>query len=137
MDDKRIRYVNRIITLDRINWDNTITILDKENITDILDEFDKHYGLKLINSQEETSIKIEYSNIIWQYRIYYGSCKRKYNNLTNDDERWTVIEKYIESDLKMIGLENLKDNILLSLKNNEYYQYKIEKDEQFKKYCIK
>ena len=137
MDDKRIRYVNRIITLDRINWDNTITIWDKENITDILDEFDKHYGLKLINSQEETSIKIEYSNIIWQYRIYYGSCKRKYNNLTNDDERWTVIEKYIESDLKMIGLENLKDNILLSLKNNEHYQYKIEKDEQFKKYCIK
>ena len=53
MDDKRIRYVNRIITLDRINWDTNITIWDKENITDILDEFDKHYGLKLINSQEE------------------------------------------------------------------------------------
>lgn len=136
MDNKRTRYVNRIIILDRINWDYNITLWDKEDITDILDEFYKHHGLKLINFQEEVFVKIEYSNIIWQYRIYYSSCKRKYHNLTNDDERWKAVEKYIESDLKMIGLEILKDNILLSLKNNEHYEYKLEKQEQFKRYCV-
>ena len=136
MNNKRRKYVNRIIILDRIDWDYDITLWDKEDISDILDELYKEYGLKLINFKEEVFIKIEYSNIIWQYKFYYGSCKRKYHNLTTNDERWPVIEKYIESDLKMIGLENLKDNILLLHKNNENYEYRIEKEEQFKRYCI-
>lgn len=137
MDNKRIRYINRIFTIDKINQSIELTIWDKEDITNFLNEYDKHYGLKLINSKEEIFIKIEYSNIIWQYRIYLGSYKRKYLFLTTNDERWQTIEKFIDSDLKMIGLENLKNDILLSLKNNEYYEYKIKKDEQFKKYCVK
>ncbi len=136
MNNKRIRYVNRIFTLDKINQSIELTIWDKENITDYLNEYEKHYGLKLINSKELIFIQVEYSNMIWKYRIYLGSYKRKYSSLTINDERWQIIEKDVESDLKMIGLENLKNNILLSLKKNEYYEYKIEKDEQFKRYCV-
>lgn len=136
MNNKRIRYVNRVFTLDKINQSIELTIWDKENITDYLNEYEKHYGLKLINSKELIFIQVEYSNMIWKYRIYLGSYKRKYSSLTINDERWQIIEKDVESDLKMIGLENLKNNILLSLKKNEYYEYKIEKDEQFKRYCV-
>ncbi len=136
MNNKRIRYVNRIFTLDKINQSIELTIWDKENITDYLNEYEKHYGLKLINSKELIFIQVEYSNMIWKYRIYLGSYKRKYSSLTINDERWQIIEKDVESDLKMIGLENLKNDILLSLKKNEYYEYKIEKDEQFKRYCV-
>ena len=137
MDKKRIRYVNRIFTLDRINQSIELTIWDKEDITDNIKEYDKHYGLKLLSDKEVVFIKVEYSNMIWQYRIYLGSYKRKYSFLTIDDDRWVIIENDILSDLKMMGIENLKDKVMLSLINNEYYEYKILKDIQFKKYCIK
>ena len=136
MKDKRIRYINKIFTLDRINKSIELTIWDKENINDYLNEFDKHYGLKLINEKEKILVTVEYPNIIWQYRIYYGSYKKKYHTLTKDDERWIYIEKNIESDLKMTGLDELKDEILQSLKNNKYYKYSTKKVEQFKRYCI-
>ena len=136
MNNKRIRYVNRIFTLDRINQSPQLTIWDKEDITDYLNENEKHYGLKLINDKEVVFTKIEYTNMIWQYRIYLGSYRRKYLSLTINDERWHTIEKDILSDLKMMGLENLKDDIMKSFKNNQYYEYKIVKDEQFKRYCV-
>lgn len=36
----------------------------------------------------------------------------------------------------MIDLEKLKDKVLKSLKNKEYFEYKIKIGKQFKKYCV-
>lgn len=136
MNDKRIRYVTTIFTLDRIHQSIGITIWDNEDLSDIIKAEEKHYGLKMISSKEELLIEIEYTNIIWKYRIYYGSYKKKYKPLIKDDERWEMIDNQLARDLKMIGLDALKDKALLSLKNNEYFEYKNKIDKQFKRYCV-
>ena len=38
--------------------------------------------------------------------------------------------------LKMMGLEDLKEDVLTNLKNNKYFEYKTKKEGQFKNYCI-
>lgn len=136
MNDKRTRFITTIFTLDRImhsinhiNWDN-------EDVSNLIKEYEKHYGLKLINLKEEILIIAEYNNIIWVYRIYYGSYKKQYKSLIEDDDRWQTIEKQIQFDLKTMGVDILKDKVLLSLKNKEYFEYKIKIEKQFKKYCI-
>lgn len=95
-----------------------------------------HYGLKIISEQKENFITIEYSNIIWEYKILFGSYKKKYKPLTENDERWQFIEESLKSDLKTIGLSHLKEEILTSLKKKEYFKYQKVTDMQFKKYCI-
>lgn len=136
MNNKRIRYITSIFTLDRIDQSVGITIWDDGDISKFVEEQEKHYGLKLISSNKEVLIEIEYTNIIWKYRIYYGSYKKRYKVLTADDERWKEIETRVFTDLKVFGMEKLKDKILLCLKNKEYFEYKEKTDIQFKKYCI-
>lgn len=135
--NKRTRYIAKIFTLDRIQDSLDITTWSQEDILNSLSYYDKHYGLKLISQKEETLVIATYTNIIWNYKIYYGSYKKKYQELQEEDERWKKISKEIESDLKMIGLLELKEEVLAALQNNYYYEYKIKIDKQFKRYCIK
>lgn len=136
MDNKNIRYVTTIFALDRIINDISISLWNNDDINYILSEQEKHYGLKMISLKEEIFIEIEYKNIIWNYKIYYASYKKRYRELEYNDERWISIEKKLIEDLKMMGIENIKDDILCALKNKEYYEYKNKIDSQFKKYCI-
>lgn len=135
MQGKNIRYINTILTLDRKER-VSFSIWNNEDINDFLREEELHYGLKLINQNPISYIYIEYTNIIWIYKLYYGTYKKKYKPLQDDDERWNWIKKEIESDLKMIGLEELLENVIISLKRKEYFEYKNKNDKQFKKYCI-
>ena len=79
---------------------------------------------------------MEYTNIIWNYRLFFGSYKKKYKKLEQDDERWKYIEESISEDLKMMELNNLKEKILEHLKKNEYFEYIEKTEKQLKKYCI-
>lgn len=133
--EKQTRYVLRIFTLDRfyhglqfISWNNNFeTFLKEEN---------KHYGLKIISESFEAFIKIEYSNIIWEYKILFGSYKKKYKPLEIDDERFQIFEEEIKKDLKTIGLSHLKLELLNSLNKQEHFEYQEKTNMQFKKYCI-
>lgn len=136
MNEKRIRYCTTVFALDRINQVLGISLWDKDNYQDILKEENKHYGLHLIRENKELSIIMEYSNIIWNYKIFYGSCKKKFNPLLIDDERWLTIKKQIFEDLKRMGLEAIYDKVIDHLKRKEYFEYNKKSDLQFKKYCV-
>ncbi len=135
MIEKRTRYITRIFTLDRF-YHGTILVSWENELEKFLQEENKHYGLKIISDKEEVFISIEYSNIIWAYRAFFGSYKKKYKALSQDDERWIYIENSLIDDLKTIGLSHLKSEILLSLKNKEYFEYNEKTTMQFKRYCI-
>ena len=136
VDNKRTRYVATIFIFDRIEQSTGITTWNNADFSDFVKEQEKHYGLKLISSNEEIFINVEYTNIIWNYKIYYGSYKKKYKSLTQDDKRWFSIEKRLEDDLKMIGLSELKEEVSNHLKNRKYFEYKTKIEKQFKKYCV-
>jgi len=136
MSEKRIRYCTTIFALDRINQVFTICVWDNDNYKDYLKSYNKHYGLNLIKENKELSIIIEYSNIIWNYKMFYGSCKKKFKPLLTDDERWLTIEKQIFADLKMIGLENIYNEVMNYLKRKKYFEYNKKSNLQFKKYCV-
>lgn len=133
--NKNTRYILRIFTLDRLHHSTGYTSW-QENTAEFLEKENKHYGLKIISEKAEIFVKIEYSNIIWEYKILFGSYKKKYKKLEPNDERWLIIENGIKSDLKTIGLSHLKVEILTSLKKKEYFEYQEVTDMQFKKYCI-
>ena len=135
MEGKGVRYIRRIFSLDREIGQISICTWDND-FDDFLEEENKHYGLKLISDKEEILVVMEYSNIIWNYKIYYGSYKKKYKLLNYDDERWIEIEKGLQEDLKVMGLDNLKDEILSNLKSKKYFEYKNKSQEQFKRYCV-
>ena len=136
MNNKRVRYITSIFTLDRIVNSVGMTIWDNGDITKFIEEQEKHYGLKLISHKEELLIEVEYTNMIWRYRIYYGSYKKRYKTLNEYDERWEQIEEKVLNDLKVFGMEELKDKVLLILKNKEYLEYKTKIEKQFKQYCV-
>lgn len=135
MNEKCRRHQVRVITLDRFYHGTGFTAWE-----DMFEEFkkieDKHYGLKIISEKEEILIQMEYTNIIWNYRLFFGSYKKKYKKLEQDDERWKYIEESISEDLKMMELNNLKEKILEHLKKNEYFEYIEKTEKQLKKYCI-
>ena len=133
--NKNTRYITRIFTLDRFYYGTGYT--SWENILDqYLEEESIHYGLKIISEQEEAFIKIEYSNIIWEYKILFGTYKKKYKPLADNDERWQFIEESLKADLKSIGLSHLKEEILNSLKKKEYFAYQEVTAMQFRRYCV-
>lgn len=136
MNDKNIRYIFTIFTLDKTLQSVGITTWNKDGFTDLLKEQERKYGLKLIRQKEEISIIVEYTNITWIYKIYYGSYKKKYNVLNENDDRWIPIKKQIQTDLKVMGLDNLNDDILSHLMNNNYFEYTIKIKKQFKNYCV-
>ncbi len=136
MNEKRIRYCTTIFALDKINQIFSTCEWDNDNYKDYLKSYNKHYGLNLINETRELSIIIEYSNIIWDYKVFYGSCKKKYKPLLEGDERWLTIEKQIFEDLKMIGLENICNEVMNYLKRKEYFEYNKKINLQFKSYCV-
>lgn len=135
MNEKRIRYCTTIFILDK-NQTFSISLWDKDDYQEFLKEVNKHYGLHLISENKELSITIEYSNIIWNYKVFYGSCKKKFKPLLIDDERWLTIEKQIFEDLKRMGLEVIYDKVIEHLKRKEYFEYNKKSNLQFKKYCI-
>lgn len=136
MNDKNIRYIFTIFTLDKNLQSVGITTWNKDGFTDLLKEQERKYGLKLISQKEEISVIVEYTNITWIYKIYYGSYKKKYNVLNENDDRWIPIKKQIQADLKVMGLDNLNDDILSHLMNNNYFEYTIKIEKQFKNYCV-
>ena len=131
MENKRTRFITRIYALDRSGHNYQLCTWDNDNIESILEEEYKHYGLKIVDIKN-----ITVTNIIWNYKIYYGSYKKKYNTLTSDDKRWNEIKKCVDEDLKIMGLEELRDELLISIKNNKPFEYQEKKDIQFKKYCV-
>lgn len=135
MNVKKIRYGIRIFTLDRIDRSISIFIWDKDDFANIMEEQNKHYGLKLISPDKEISLIMEYTNIIWDYKIYFGSYKKAFKSLIEKDERWSKIEKALIQDLKVMGLEELTEQILDNLKNKKFFAYKNKVDKQFKRYC--
>lgn len=136
MNDKNIRYIFTIFTLDKNLQSVGITTWNKDGFTDLLKEQERKYGLKLISQKEEISVIVDYTNITWIYKIYYGSYKKKYNVLNENDDRWIPIKKQIQADLKVMGLDNLNDDILSHLMNNNYFEYTIKIEKQFKNYCV-
>lgn len=136
MYNQRTRYCTTIFALDRINYQFNIAGWDKDTYEDIVSEQHIHTGLFLIDNKKALSIRIEYLNIIWDYKVFFGSCKKKYKKLEDNDERWKTIEECLYDDLKRMGLEELYDDVITHLKNNEYYEFNEKRDVQFKKYCI-
>ena len=136
MNDKKTRYMNTIIIFDKTRGITGITSWRQDSLSEFLMEQEKHYGLKIISKKEEIFVNVEYNNIIWEYKIYYGSYKKKNNIPLISEEKWKKIERQLGIDLKMIGLEELKDVVLNSLKNGEYFEYKTKIKKQFKKYCV-
>ena len=51
-------------------------MISTDSLKRFIEEQEKHYGLKLISPKEELLIEVEYTNIIWIYRVYYGSYKK-------------------------------------------------------------
>jgi len=125
-----------IFTLDGIMQSTGITTWNKNDFYNFVKEQEKNKGLKLISLKEEILVIVEYNNIIWNYTIYYGSYKKKYKSLIKDDERWENLENIVKNDLKMIGLDELTEEILINLKSKKYFEYKIKIEKQFKKYCV-
>jgi len=136
MNDKSTRYMTTIFTLDGIMQSTGITTWNKNDFYNFVKEQEKNKGLKLISLKEEILVIVEYNNIIWNYTIYYGSYKKKYKSLIKDDERWENLENIVKNDLKMIGLDELTEEILINLKSKKYFEYKIKIEKQFKKYCV-
>lgn len=87
MYSKRTRYIRRIFTLDRYHKGTGIYTWHIEDFEEYLQEQELHYGLHLISEKEEVSIKVEYTNMIWDYQIYFGSYQKKYHPLTKEDDR--------------------------------------------------
>lgn len=87
MNDIRIRYCTTFITLDRPGWNFNISSWNKDNYEEEIKEHDKHYGFHLISEEKELHIYVEYTNIIWDYKIFYASCKKRYKVLEQNDER--------------------------------------------------
>lgn len=137
MNATTTRYCTTFILLDRPGQDFNISAWDKDDYEKITQEYDKHYGFHLISKDKELHIRVEYTNIIWDYKIFYASCKKSYKPLEKDDERWKTIEKTIEDDLKRMGLKELLKTVMTHLKNKEYFEYNEKTDMQFKRYCIK
>ncbi|MDE6142015.1 MAG: NUDIX hydrolase, partial [Bacilli bacterium] len=137
MNEITTRYCTTFILLDRIDFCFNTSGWNKSNIKDIIEEYDKHYGFHLISQNSELHIRVEYTNIIWDYKIFYASCKKRYKPLDESDERWVKIEKLIQDDLNRMGLKELLETVITHLKNREYYEYKEVTDMQFKRYCIK
>jgi len=50
--DKRISYVTRIFTLDRINQNVGIFVWNEQYIENILKDYEKHYGLKIVSKDK-------------------------------------------------------------------------------------
>jgi len=136
MHQKRIRYCTTIFALDRITQSFSISTWDEDNYNDYLKSYNKNYGLHLIDTNNQVSIIMEYSNIIWNYKVFYGSCKKSFKASQPNDERWSTIEKVIFGDLKMIGLTAIYDQVIHCLKNKEYFEYQQKSSLQFKKYCV-
>ena len=136
MNETVIRYCTTFITLDRPGWKFNIDARNKEDYEEEIKEFDKHHGFHLISEDKELHIRIEYTNIIWDYKILYASCKKHYKALEKEDERWPLIEKTIEFDLKRMGLKELLETVMTHLKNKEYFEYNEKTDMQFKRYYI-
>ena len=136
MEEKNTRYIYTFITLDKIERCPSLVTWDQNDYEPFILSQDKHYGLKIVSEKEELFIRIEYTNIIWEYKLLFSSYKKKYKPLTSNDEKWYKIEKQVLIDLKMMGLEDLKEDVLNNLKNNKYFEYKTKKEEQFKNYCI-
>lgn len=137
MYNQRTRYCTTILALDRINYCFNFACWDNDAYQELIEIHYKHEGLHLINESPCIYIRIEYLNIIWDYKVFFGSCKKKYKKLDNlEDERWQTIDKYIYDDLKRMGLEELYEDVLLSIKSNKYYEFKDVRNIQFKKYCI-
>ena len=136
MNDKKTRYINTIITFDKTREETGITSWREDSFPEFLMEQEKHYGLKILSKKEEIFVKVEYNNIIWEYKIYYGSYKNKNKTPLISEEKWKKIERQLGIDLKMIGLKELKDVILNSLKKGEYFEYTTQIEKQFKKYCV-
>lgn len=136
MIKKRKRYITSIFTLDKNIQTFGITGWDDAGITEFVNEQNKHHGLFLVNEHEAVSITIEYTNIIWVYRVYFGSCKKRYKNLDATDERWSYIEKYVIRDLKMMGAENITDELIVAFKKSGTYEIRLKFEQQFKNYCI-
>lgn len=136
MNEKRTRYITHIFTLDRNYNGIESTTWDKDDLKEFLQFLENHSGLKIISGNKEVSIRIEYSNIIWDYKLYFGSYKKRFKVLVEDDERWFFIEKGIQEDLKMMGLEELYDVVITHLKRKEYFEYNKKCDSRFKRYCV-
>lgn len=137
LDDKCVRYITRILTLDKERYStNWIAWKEHYDLEKFLSEEFIHYGLHLVSKNSEVFIRIEYTNMIWEYRIFYGSYKKKYKTLSQGDERWPKFEKDILDDLKIMGVEYFKDEILYHLKKQKYFEHKNKIDKQFKRYCI-
>ena len=132
MIEKRTWYCTTIFVLDRVNQSFSVTVSDNDNYKKYLKSYDKHYGLYWINEKNILSIIIEYSNIIGNYKVLYGSCKKKFKPLSINDERWSRIEKKIYDDLEMMGLEKTFDQVMESLKRQECFEYNKISDLQFK-----
>lgn len=136
MNDKKTRYINTIITFDKTREGTGITSWREDSFQEFLKEQEKHYGLKLLSKKEEIFVSVEYNNIKWEYKIYYGSYKKKNKIPLISEEKWRKIERQLGIDLKMIGLEELKDVILNNLKKGDYFEYTTKIEKQFKKYCV-
>lgn len=137
MNEKCIRYCTTFITLDRPGWNFNISSWNKDNYEEEIEEYNKHYGFHLISEEKELHIHVEYTNIIWDYKIFYASCKKRYKVLEPNDERWKVIEEMIEYDLRRMGVKELHETVMNHLKNKKYFEYNETTDMQFKRYFIK
>lgn len=138
MTDKHMRIIRTILTLDQINNSPVIDIADDDSkFKEVFEWYENYYGLKIHNEIEEVHIIIEYTNIIWNYRIYFGSYKKRYKPLSIDDERWEAIEKIIRQDLKIMGIEDMTNVVLKKLMNKEHFDYHEKRELQFQRYYIK
>lgn len=138
MAEKHTRIIKRILTLDRINHSPAIDVVDDETkFKEGFEWYENHYGLKIHSVIEEVHIIIEYTNIIWNYRIYFGSYKKRFKPLSIDDERWTAIEKLVRQDLKTMGIEDMTNVVLNKFINKEYFEHFERKESQFKRYYVK
>ena len=137
MDNIKTRYGIRLFVLDRDIRGLSYFVWDKDfDFEEIIKKEERKYGLKLISTDKEVSVIMKYSNIIWDYNVYFASYKKRYQPLLENDERWETIEKALEFDLKTMGLELLKKDILTSLKKKEYFEYHNKSLKQFKNYYI-
>ncbi len=135
--DKRVRYVTLLFTLDKSNDCIGQFVWDVDNFDDFFKENEKRYGLKLVSNDKQVSIVVEYTNIIWDFKVYFTAYRKRYKVLSSkDDDRWKKLENYLSNNLKLIGLENLIDEIIECLQNGKHFEYKNKIDKQFKRYCV-
>ena len=72
MNEKKTRYGLMIFTLDQINRSVGVFSWNEKDIDYIIKEQEEHFGLKPLTTKAEAHIVMEYSNIIWNYKIYYN-----------------------------------------------------------------